>query len=153
MKNALPYLLFVVGGMLCGAAQAVYKCTDAKGSVTYQQDPCATGAQTSPSLVVPSGVSTNGNSVTREQQTANSRAMAQQQWQPERARPGYNQRQSPQLAEARRAETRSSVAERADAANARVNDQLCREKRSGCVTEPYSGGSRPPATAGATWGK
>ena len=44
-----------IGWMLCVAmaalafaipAQAMYKCTDAKGQVVYQQDPCIAGAQT-----------------------------------------------------------------------------------------------------------
>jgi len=54
MKNASLLCLLVMAGALAGPAEAIYKCTTAKG-VVYQDRPCREGNETDVPIVIPTG--------------------------------------------------------------------------------------------------
>ena len=54
MKHTTLYCLVLVFAAFAGNAQAIYKCTTAKG-VVYQDRPCREGSETDVQIVVPTG--------------------------------------------------------------------------------------------------
>lgn len=54
MKRTTLCCLMFLGAALTGNAEAIYKCTTAKG-VVYQDRPCQEGAETDVRIVVPTG--------------------------------------------------------------------------------------------------
>jgi hypothetical protein len=54
MKNASLLCLVVMAGAFAGNAEAIYKCTTAKG-VVYQDRPCREGTESDVQIVVPTG--------------------------------------------------------------------------------------------------
>jgi len=54
MKRTTLYCLLFLGAALTGNAEAIYKCTTAKG-VVYQDRPCQEGAETDVQIVIPTG--------------------------------------------------------------------------------------------------
>jgi hypothetical protein len=54
MKHKTLFCLMVVAAAFAGNAEAIYKCTTAKG-VVYQDRPCREGAETDVQIVIPTG--------------------------------------------------------------------------------------------------
>jgi hypothetical protein len=54
MKRTTLYCMMFLGAALAGNAEAIYKCTTAKG-VVYQDRPCREGAESDVQIVIPTG--------------------------------------------------------------------------------------------------
>jgi hypothetical protein len=54
MKRTTLYCMMILGAALAGNAEAIYKCTTAKG-VVYQDRPCREGAESDVQIVIPTG--------------------------------------------------------------------------------------------------
>ena len=54
MKKASVLCLVLMAGAFAGPAEAIYKCTTAKG-VVYQDRPCREGTETDVRIVIPTG--------------------------------------------------------------------------------------------------
>ena len=73
MKRTTLYCLMFLGAALTGNAEAIYKCTTAKG-VVYQDRPCQEGAETDVRIVIPTGEIAPRNLSTQDDEAATSGA-------------------------------------------------------------------------------
>jgi hypothetical protein len=73
MKRTTLYCLMFLGAAVTGNAEAIYKCTSAKG-IVYQDRPCQEGAETDVRIVIPTGEIAPKNLSTQEDEAAASGA-------------------------------------------------------------------------------